>query len=50
MLHSPSFDVEIKSYREQQNASVELIQIISNLWYNQAVELVLFREQLVDEK
>lgn len=50
MLHSPSFDLEIKSYREQQNAAVELIQIISNLWYNQAVELVLFREQLVDEK
>ncbi|WP_418359332.1 glyceraldehyde-3-phosphate dehydrogenase [Sphingobacterium detergens] len=50
MLHSPSFDLEIKSYREQQNAAVELIQIISNLWYNQVVELVLFREQLVDEK
>lgn len=50
MLHSPSFDLEIKSYREQQNAAVELIQIISNLWYNQAVEFVLFREQLVDEK
>ncbi len=50
MLHSRSFDLEIKSYREQQNAAVELIQIISNLWYNQAVELVLFREQLVDEK
>ncbi|MDF2518280.1 MAG: type glyceraldehyde-3-phosphate dehydrogenase [Sphingobacterium sp.] len=50
MLHRPSFDAEIKSYREQQNAAVELIQIISNLWYNQAVELILFREQLVDEK
>jgi len=50
MLHSPSFDLEIKSYREQQNAAIELIQIISNLWYNQAIELVLFREQLVDEK
>ncbi len=50
MLQSPSFDLQIKSYKEQQNAAVELIQIISNLWYNQAVELVLFREQLVDEK
>ncbi len=50
MLHSRSFDLEIKSYREQQNAAVELIQIISNLWYNHTVELVLFREQLVDEK
>ena len=50
MLHRPSFDLEIKSYKEQQNAAVELIQIISNLWYNRAVELVLFREQLVDEK
>ncbi|WP_343564865.1 glyceraldehyde-3-phosphate dehydrogenase [Sphingobacterium sp.] len=50
MLHRSSFDLEIKSYREQQNAAVELIQIISNLWYNQAIELVLFREQLVDEK
>lgn len=50
MLHSPSFDVEIKRYKEQQNAAVELVQIVSSLWYNQAVELVLFREQLVDEK
>ncbi len=49
MLHRTSFDLEIKSYKEQQNAAVNLIQIISHLWYNRSIELVLFREQLIDE-
>ena len=50
MSHKPSFDLEIKSYREQQNAAVSLIQIVSNLWYNRAIELVFFRNQLIDVK
>ncbi|WP_312791280.1 glyceraldehyde-3-phosphate dehydrogenase [Sphingobacterium sp.] len=50
MSHKPSFDQEIKSYKEQQNAAVSLIQIVSNLWYNHAVELVFFRKQLIDVK
>lgn len=50
MSHKPSFDLEIKSYKEQQNAAVSLIQIVSNLWYNQAIELVFFRNQLIDVK
>ncbi len=50
MSHKPSFDEEIKSYQAQQNAAVSLIQIVSNLWYNQAVELVFFRNQLIDVK
>jgi glyceraldehyde 3-phosphate dehydrogenase len=50
MSHKPSFDLEIKSYREQQNAAVSLIQIVSNLWYNHAIELVFFRNQLIDVK
>lgn len=50
MSHKPSFDLEIKSYRDQQNAAVNLIQIVSNLWYNHAVELVFFRNQLFDVK
>lgn len=50
MLQHPSFDLELRSYREQQNAASEFIQIISHLWYNEAVELVLFREQLVHAK
>jgi len=50
MSHKPSFDLEIKSYREQHNAAVNLIQIVSNLWYNHAVELVFFRNRLFDAK
>lgn len=50
MSHKPSFDQEIKSYQAQQNAAVSLIQIVSNLWYNHAVELVFFRNQLIDVK
>ncbi|MDM1295451.1 glyceraldehyde-3-phosphate dehydrogenase [Sphingobacterium sp. N143] len=50
MSHKPSFDREIKSYKDQQNAAANFIQIISNLWYNHAVELVFFRSQLIDVK
>ncbi|GGH13240.1 glyceraldehyde-3-phosphate dehydrogenase [Sphingobacterium alkalisoli] len=41
---------EIKTYTTKQNAATKLVAMVSNLWYNHAVELVLFRNQLVDRR
>ncbi|TJZ54953.1 glyceraldehyde-3-phosphate dehydrogenase [Sphingobacterium olei] len=48
MSNNAVFEQEIKTYTTKQNAATKLMEMVSNLWYNQAVELVLFRSQLVD--
>lgn len=45
-----SFEQEVKNYKSEQNAAVKLIKIISDLWFNDSIELVLFRNQLVDRR
>ncbi|SMG47820.1 glyceraldehyde-3-phosphate dehydrogenase [Sphingobacterium psychroaquaticum] len=50
MVQPSSFEEEIKSYKNKQNACVKLIEIVSNLWFNDSIELVLFRNQLVDRR
>lgn len=50
MVQAYTFDEEIKSYKDKQNAAVRLIEIISDLWINHTVELVLFRNQLIDRR
>ncbi|WP_140936707.1 glyceraldehyde-3-phosphate dehydrogenase [Sphingobacterium lumbrici] len=50
MSNNVVFEQEIKTYTKKQNAATTLTEIVSNLWYNQAVELVLFRNQLVDRR
>lgn len=50
MIHNSTFEDQIKSYKSNQNACVKLIQIISDLWFNQSIELVLFRNQLIDRR
>lgn len=50
MTQDSTFEGQIKSYKTNQNACVKLIQIVSDLWYNQSVELVLFRNQLIDRR
>lgn len=45
-----TFEQEIKSYKSKQLAAANLIEIISNLWINHGIELVLFRNQLIDRR
>ncbi len=45
-----TFEQEIKSYKSKQLAAANLIEIVSNLWINHGVELVLFRNQLIDRR
>lgn len=50
MIQQIAFESEVKSYKNKQNAAVELIKTVSELWYNQSIELVLFRNQLIDRR
>lgn len=44
------FEEEIKSYQQQQNAAARLAEIVSNMWINEGVELVLFRNQILHQR
>ena len=42
------YEKEIAFQTDKRKASIELIKIISDLWYDKSIELVLFRNQLLD--
>lgn len=44
-----SYDTELKNYVDSEKAAVELQSAIGSLLYNKSVDLVLFRNQLVDK-
>lgn len=50
MTQIPAFETEIRSYKDQQNTAVKLIDVVSDLWINHAIELVFFRNQLIDRR
>ena len=50
MVQKSTFEAEIKSYKHRQNAAVKLIKIVSDLWFNHTIELIFFRNQLVDRR
>jgi glyceraldehyde 3-phosphate dehydrogenase len=43
-----SFESELKSWLGQEKSALEFIGIVGNLWYDKSIELVLFRNQLID--
>ena len=43
-----SYEKELAFQADRRKASVEFIKIVSDLWYDKSVELVLFRNQLID--
>jgi glyceraldehyde 3-phosphate dehydrogenase len=43
-----SFESERKSWIDQEMAALEFIGIVGHLWYDKSVELVIFRNQLID--
>ena len=42
------YEKEIAFQTDRRKAGVEFIKIISDLWYDKSIELVLFRNQLID--
>jgi glyceraldehyde 3-phosphate dehydrogenase len=42
------YEKELAFQADRRRASVEFIKIISDLWYDKSIELVLFRNQLID--
>src|SRR5690554_6396975 len=42
------YEKELSFQTDRRKATVELIKIISDLWYDRSIELVLFRNQLID--
>ncbi len=43
-----SFEQELANQTDRRRATIEFIKIISDLWYDNTTELVLFRNQLID--
>lgn len=46
----PNYEQEIASQVEVRKASVEFINLVNHLWYDRSIELVLFRNPLVDKR
>lgn len=43
------YEKEVTFQADKRRAAVEFIKIISDLWYDKSIELVLFRNQLIDK-
>ncbi|WP_282628624.1 glyceraldehyde-3-phosphate dehydrogenase [Empedobacter sedimenti] len=48
-MSNVSYDQQLTSFNEMSKKVVEFIKIVSDLWYDQSIELVIFRNQLVDK-
>lgn len=48
MSFTETYERELAFQADRRKASVEFSKIVSDLWYDKAVELVLFRNQLID--
>ncbi|MCX2681614.1 glyceraldehyde-3-phosphate dehydrogenase [Galbibacter sp. EGI 63066] len=49
MSFSDTYENELVSQANRRRASVEFIKIVNDLWYDKSIELVLFRNQLIDK-
>jgi len=45
-----NYEKEVSSQAQMRRATVEFINIVNDLWYDKSIELVLFRNQLVDKR
>jgi len=50
MVTLPNYEQEISAQVEVRKASVEFINLVNHLWYDRSIELVLFRNPLVDKR
>lgn len=49
MTRHDSYDEELKFQTKEKKTTVELIKITHDLWYDNSIELVLFRNQIIDK-
>lgn len=49
MNHSTIYEKELTYQASRRKAGVELINIVSELWYDKSVELVMFRNPMIDK-
>ena len=49
MHFNDAYEKELAFQADRRRATVEFIKIISDLWYDKSIELVLFRNQLIDK-
>lgn len=47
-LSKEKYETGLNNWIKQEKAAVELIHILGNLWYDRSVELIIFRNQIVD--
>ena len=45
-----NYEQEVTSQVQVRRATVEFINIVNDLWYDKSIELVLFRNPLVDKR
>lgn len=50
MLTAINYEEEVLSQAQVRRATVEFITIVNDLWYDKSIELVLFRNPLVDKR
>ncbi len=43
-----SYELQLNDWIRQEKAAIELIHLIGSLWFDKSVELIIFRNQLVD--
>ena len=48
MSFNETYEKELAFQADRRRATVEFIKIISDLWYDKSIELVIFRNQLID--
>ncbi|MEC3907655.1 glyceraldehyde-3-phosphate dehydrogenase [Tamlana sp. 2201CG12-4] len=48
MSSDKTYEKELAFQADRRKATVEFIKIVSDLWYDKSIELVLFRNQLID--
>ncbi|MGA1226547.1 MAG: glyceraldehyde-3-phosphate dehydrogenase [Tamlana sp.] len=48
MSFNKTYETELAFQADRRKATVEFIKIVSDLWYDKSIELVIFRNQLID--
>ena len=49
MIKTEAYEKELAFQTDRRKAAVEFIKIVSDLWYDKSIELVIFRNQLIDK-
>ena len=50
MSQNETYEKELAFQADRRKATVEFIKTVNDLWYDKAIELVLFKNQLIDTK